>query len=186
MSAKQLVKSGQLLLAEPFMLDPYFRRSVVLLCEHHDQGSIGFILNKGIEIGINELMSDFPKFETEVFYGGPVQTDTLHYIHNVGSLLSDSVPVADGVWWGGDFERLKFLVSSDLIHSRNIRFFVGYSGWTSGQLSDELEYGSWLPANTDASYIFNSKPDQLWSQVMYDKGNTFTVISDMSEHQSWN
>ena len=80
---KGSVQSGQLLLAEPFMADPYFKRAVVLLCEHGPGGSIGFILNKVIDMPLNELMSDFPEFESEVYYGGPVQTDTLHYIHNV-------------------------------------------------------------------------------------------------------
>ena len=97
------------------MLDPYFRRSVVLLCEHHEEGTIGFILNKNIDMGINDLMADFPKFEAEIFYGGPVQTDTLHYVHDLGEMLEDSVKIAEGVWWGGDFEQLKFLISQQLI-----------------------------------------------------------------------
>lgn len=168
------------------MQDPYFRRAVVLLVEHHEQGSLGFILNKSIDMGINELMSEFPKFETEVFYGGPVQTDTLHYVHNLGDLLEDSVKVADGVWWGGDFEKLKILISSELVQPHNIRFFVGYSGWTSGQLKDELEYGSWMSANMDANYVFKSTPKQLWSQVMYNKGNAYEIIADLPDLMSWN
>lgn len=186
MEPKHTVKSGQVLLSEPFMQDPYFRRAVVLLCEHHAEGSIGFILNKSIDMGINELMSDFPKFDSEVFYGGPVQTDTLHYVHNVGELLEDSIPVSKGVWWGGDFEKLKFLITSELIQPNNIRFFVGYSGWSSGQLDDELEYGSWLSADMDSNYIFKLKPAQMWSKVMYNKGNVFEIIADMPEHVSWN
>ncbi|MBL7805571.1 MAG: YqgE/AlgH family protein [Saprospiraceae bacterium] len=186
MAAQQEVKSGQILLAEPFMQDPYFRRAVVLLCEHHDEGSVGFILNKSIDMGLNDLMTEFPKFETEVFYGGPVQTDTLHYVHNVGDLLEESVKVADGVWWGGDFEQLKFLISSQLIEPHNIRFFVGYSGWSSGQLSEELGYGSWVQADMDANYLFKTKPRELWSQVMYNKGNVFEILADMPEHISLN
>jgi putative transcriptional regulator len=168
------------------MQDPYFRRSVVLLCEHHDQGSIGFILNKSIDMGINELMSDFPRFDSEVFYGGPVQTDTLHYVHNFGDLLEESIQIAPGVWWGGDFDKLKFLISSELVQPNHIRFFVGYSGWTSGQLLDEMEYGSWLPADMDSNYIFKSKPTQLWSQVMYNKGNSYEIIADMPDPVAWN
>lgn len=186
MAAQEEVKSGQILLSEPFMQDPYFRRSVVLLCEHHDEGSIGFILNKSIDMPLNDLMSEFPKFEAEVFYGGPVQTDTLHYVHNIGDLLDDSVKVADGVWWGGDFEKLKFLITSGLIEPNNIRFFVGYSGWSSGQLADELGYRSWVQADMDANYIFKIQPDQLWSRVMYNKGNLYEVIADLPEHMSWN
>ena len=174
------------MLAEPFMQDPYFRRSVVLLCEHHEEGSIGFILNKSIDMSLNDLMSEFPNFEAEVFYGGPVQTDTLHYVHNIGELLEESVKIADGVWWGGDFEKLKFLISSKLIEPNNIRFFVGYSGWSSGQLKDELKYGSWMQADMDANYIFKIKPNDLWSRVMYNKGNLYEVIADLPENMSWN
>jgi putative transcriptional regulator len=186
MAAKSLIKNGQVLLAEPFMQDPYFRRAVVLLCEHNDDGSFGFILNKSIDATVNDLVGDFPVFNAEVYYGGPVQTDTLMYVHNVGELLEESVKVADGVWWGGDFDKLKFLITSGLIEPRNIRFFVGYSGWTSGQLDEEMEYGSWVTAPMDANYIFNSKPGHLWSQVMYNKGDLYEIIADMPDMVSWN
>lgn len=168
------------------MIDPYFRRAVVLLCEHHEQGSLGFILNKSIDIQVNDLISDFPAFEAEVFYGGPVQTDTLHYIHNVGDLLDDSLQVSKGVWWGGDFDKLKALITTDLIKPENIRFFVGYSGWSSGQLGEEMETGSWMTAPMDANYLFKTKPQDMWSQVMYNKGNRYEVLADMPEHVCWN
>lgn len=175
-----------MLLAEPFLADPYFRRSVVLLCEHHEKGSIGFILNKSIDMKINDLMSNFPDFDADVFYGGPVQTDTLHYVHNVGELLEESVKVADGVWWGGDFEKLKLLVKAELVQPSNIRFFVGYSGWSQGQLHEELEHGSWLLTDTDANYVFRTKPRQLWSQAMYNKGDKYEIIAHMPDALQWN
>ncbi|MBU6343168.1 MAG: YqgE/AlgH family protein, partial [Bacteroidetes bacterium] len=156
MAAKSIIKTGQALLAEPFMLDPYFKRAVVLLCEHHDQGSVGFVLNKSIDMKVNDLMQDFPAFEAGVFYGGPVQTDTLHYVHNVGDLLEDSVKVTNGVWWGGNFDKLKFLINMSMITPENIRFFVGYAGWSGGQLEDEMESGSWVTANMDSNYLFKS------------------------------
>lgn len=168
------------------MQDPYFRRAVVLLCEHHDEGSVGFILNKSIDMSVNELVSDFPPFNAEVYYGGPVQTDTLHYVHNVGDLLDDSIRVAEGVWWGGDFEKLKILITNGLIEPKNVRFFVGYSGWSGGQLVEEMDYGSWVMAPMDANYIFRSKANQLWSQVMYNKGDLYEIIADMPDVVSWN
>ncbi|HNM25389.1 MAG TPA: YqgE/AlgH family protein, partial [Saprospiraceae bacterium] len=73
-----------------------------------------------------------------------------------------------------------------LIEPPNIRFFVGYSGWSSGQLSEELGYGSWVQADMDANYLFKIQPDKLWSQVMYNKGNLYEVIADLPEHMSWN
>ncbi|MBL7792479.1 MAG: YqgE/AlgH family protein, partial [Saprospiraceae bacterium] len=130
---REEVKNGSLLIAEPFMLDPNFKRAAVLLCEHSPEGSIGFILNKPLGMRIDELIEDFPEFDSEVFFGGPVQTDTIHYIHCVGDLLEESVKLTDGVYWGGDFEKLKFLISSQLILPQDIRFFLGYSGWSEGQ-----------------------------------------------------
>lgn len=180
------IKTGNVLLAEPFMLDPNFKRSAVILCEHGEEGSVGFIMNKPLNMRVDELIEDFPEFDSEVFFGGPVQTDTIHYIHNVGDLLEDSVKVAEGVYWGGNFEKLKFLITSKLIKPAEIRFFVGYSGWSEGQLMDEMTYGSWIVANMDANYLFKSKPKRLWRQVMNDKGNTYTVIAQVPEIVSWN
>ncbi len=183
---KTEVNKGVVLLSEPFMMDPNFRRSVVLLCDHHPEGSLGFILNKPLNMKIEELISDFPTFESEVHFGGPVSTDTIHYIHNVGDLLEDSVEVNRGVYWGGDFEKLKFLISSKLILPNNIRFFVGYSGWSEGQLGDELQVGSWVLSEMHANYIFKSKPNLLWKQIMANKGDNYAVIAQMPDGINWN
>ena len=180
------VNTGKVLLAEPFMLDPNFKRSAVLLCEHNDEGSLGFIMNKPLNMRVDDLVADFPAFESDVLFGGPVQTDTIHYIHNVGNLLEGSVKVVDGVFWGGDFDKLKFLINSKLIKPFNIRFFVGYSGWSEGQLMDEMDVGSWVLAEMDANYLFKSKPKNLWRQVMYNKGDAFTIIAQMPDSMSWN
>jgi len=180
------IENGTVLLAEPFMADPNFTRAVLLLCEHHAEGSVGFILNKAIDMKINELIADFPEFDSEVFFGGPVQTDTVHYIHSLGDLLEDSQKITEGVFWGGDFEKLKFLIASELVKPKDIRFFVGYSGWTKDQLDDEIKYGSWVSADMHANYLFKSNKDSLWSQVMQNKGNTYSVIAQLPDGVSWN
>jgi len=178
--------SGTVLLAEPFMLDPNFKRTAVLLCEHGEDGTVGFIMNRPLDMRVNELMEGFPEFDAQVFYGGPVSTDTIHYVHSKGDILDNSELVSPGVYWGGDFDKLKFLISSQLIEPEHIRFFVGYSGWSKGQLEDEMNIGSWLTAKMSANYLFNSRPDHLWKKVMYNKGDTYTVIAQMSEAISWN
>lgn len=181
------IRSGKLLLAEPFMLDPNFRRSVVLICEHNsEEGSVGFILNKQLNVQVNDLVADMPSIESPVFFGGPVATDSIHFVHNVGDLLDESVEVMRGVHWGGDFEKLKFLIQSKLILAHNIRFFVGYSGWSPGQLREELEYKSWVVADMHANYLFKSKPGMLWKQAMHNLGNTYSVIAQMPEQHSFN
>lgn len=181
------VEKGTVLLAEPFMQDPNFSRAVILVCENNgEDGTVGFVMNKPLQMKINELITDFPEMESQVFYGGPVATDTIHYIHNVGEILDNSQKVIPGVYWGGDYEKLKFLVESKLVLPHNIRFFVGYSGWSSGQLKEELGYKSWVISQMDPNYIFKSKPKHLWQQVMYNLGNTYSVISQIPETHSLN
>jgi putative transcriptional regulator len=180
------IRGGNVLLAEPFMLDSNFKRSAILLCEHNLEGSLGFILNKPLDMKIDELIADFPEFDAPVFFGGPVQTDTIHYLHNLGDLLEDSIKVAPGVYWGGSFEKLKFLISSELVKPRSIRFFVGYSGWSEGQLVDEMDYGSWVPADMHPNYIFQSKPNELWKLIMENKGSSYSVIAQMPDGVNWN
>jgi putative transcriptional regulator len=181
------VKAGTLLVAEPFMIDPNFKRAVVLLCDHErEDGTIGFILNKPLKMRVDELVADFPEFEGEVFYGGPVANDTIHYLHNQGDLIPDSIAVAPGIYWGGDFEQIKFLISSHLIKPKDIRFYVGYSGWSPGQLTDELKYGSWVLADMDPNYLYNTKSKKLWSLVMDHKGDNYTVIATLPESLNLN
>jgi putative transcriptional regulator len=186
MSSNQPIDKGILLLAEPFMEDPYFKRAAVLLCENHPQGTLGFILNKPTNLSLTEVMDDFPPFDAPVYYGGPVQGDRLHYIHNLGALLEDSLPISEGVWWGGDFDSLKFLIKSELILPEQIRFFVGYSGWSAGQLEDELATGSWVPTEMDANYAFKTPPEKIWSLAMYNKGNAYEILADIPDELSPN
>lgn len=180
------ITRGKVLLAEPFMLDANFKRSVVLMCEHENDGSLGFILNKSLKMKINDLISDFPEIESIVYYGGPVQTDTIHYIHNVGHLLEDSQEILPGVYWGGDFEKLKALISTGLIQRENIRFFVGYSGWSESQLKEELKLGSWVVADVDINYLFRDGQRNLWRKVMRNKGDVFSVIANLPDQITWN
>ncbi|MFT5167241.1 MAG: putative transcriptional regulator [Saprospiraceae bacterium] len=178
---KQQIAKGKVLIAEPFMQDPNFKRGVILLCEHDKEGSIGFILNKSLEMDVSELIADFPAFEAQVYFGGPVQKDTIHYVHNVGDLLEDSNLVCPGVFWGGDFEKLKFLITSKMIEPKNIRFFVGYTGWSEGQLEDEMVLGSWVIGDMHSNYLFKTSPDTLWKKALQHKGNTYSVIAQMPD-----
>lgn len=180
------IESGTILLAEPFMMDRNFKRTAVLLVDHGQEGSVGFIMNREVEMRVDELVEDFPEFAGNLYYGGPVSTDTIHYLHAKGDLLEGSDEVSPGVYWGGNYEQLKFLIRQELIKPRDIRFFVGYSGWSKNQLNEELSAGSWVTAPMFANYLFKSPPDQLWSQVMDNKGNSFSIIAEMDDEPSYN
>ena len=135
---------------------------------------------------IDELIADFPDFNVPIYYGGPVQTDTIHYVHTLGELLEDSRKVCEGVWWGGNFEKLKVLIRSEMVTSNDVRFFVGYSGWSEGQLEEEMGLGSWVVADMHPNYLFKSKPNHLWEQIMSNKGDAYTVISQLPDTASYN
>ena len=180
------IKAGKVLLAQPFMIDSNFKRSAVLICDHNEEGTTGFIMNRPLNMRVDDLVERFPEFDSDVLFGGPVQTDTIHYIHNVGELLENSVKVSEGVYWGGDFDKLKFLINAGLIMPKDIRFFIGYSGWSGGQLEEEMEYSSWVLADMDANYLFKAHSNTLWSQVMQNKGRYYTIIADMPDSVTWN
>jgi putative transcriptional regulator len=180
------LNAGKLLVAEPFMLDPNFKRAVILICDHGDHGTTGFILNKSLEIKIHELIADFPESNAPVHVGGPVAVDSVHYLHNVGDLLENSLEISPGVYWGGDFEKLKFLMENGVIKDNNIKFFVGYSGWSEGQLEEEMKELTWVVDDMDANYLFKIKSFVLWQTVLHNKGNTYTVIAQMPDSVSLN
>ncbi len=180
---KQLVKPGVVLVSQPFMDDPSFKRSVVLLCDHNDEGSVGFVLNKPINMKVNDLVADFPDApQFDVYYGGPVSRDTIHYVHNVGDLLEDSVEINKGLYWGGNFDKMKFLIDSNLIQPFNVRFFVGYSGWSAGQLPEEMDRGSWIVGKMDQNYAFKNQDSVLWKEVLDNKGDQYSVIARMPDN----
>ncbi|NJN77880.1 MAG: YqgE/AlgH family protein [Saprospiraceae bacterium] len=175
------IVAGKLLVSEPFMLDPNFKRSVILICDHHEEdGTIGFVLNKTINMKINDLLATFPTFDANVYYGGPVQTDTIHYIHTLGDLLPNSVEIMEGVWFGGDFDELKNLANLELLEAKDIRFFVGYTGWSAGQLHNEIITKSWFLAEGDFNYVFNHKYlKTMWTDVLQHEGGTKSVIGQI-------
>jgi len=117
-------QKGRILVAEPFLQDTYFKRSIVLLTEHSDDGSVGFVLNKPLDVKVKEVMADFPDINNTVSIGGPVSTNTVHYIHTLGHLIPNSVHVFDSIYWGGDFEAIKSLLNEDKISIDQIRFFL--------------------------------------------------------------
>lgn len=170
------------------MEDPHFKRAVVVVCEHsRAEGTLGFIVNKPLSMRLNDLLDRFPDFDAEVFYGGPVATDTIHYLHTRGDLLPDSVRLTSGLYWGGNFETLKMLIQNQLIQPQDIRFFLGYAGWGAGQLHEEMRESSWLLAHLHANYVFKSPADEeLWSEVLRQEGNAKAIIGGLPKEITWN
>ena len=171
-------EKGRLLISEPYLPDPNFERTVVLLCEHNTEGSFGFVLNKPSVLKVQEVMDDFGVFENIVYVGGPVQQDTLHFIHRNGNIVN-AVEIAGQVYWGGDLENLLLLTDTKQICGADIRFFLGYSGWGPGQLEEELEKDSWIVCDyvTD-QLLFDTDPQVMWRKALEGMGGRFSVYSN--------
>lgn len=169
---------GTLLIAEPFLKDPNFMRTVVFLCDHQDEGSFGFVINKVYDHTLDELMNDLDELKLPVYYGGPVQMDTIHFLHQYPELIPGSYEVLDGIYWGGDFETVVSLIKEGSIDTTKIRFYIGYSGWGSGQLTDELKEKSWLTAKATRKLVFHRKVDEVWKDALRHLGGDFEMMAN--------
>lgn len=177
---------GRLLIAAPFLEDPSFKRAVILLVEHNEKGSLGLVLNKDLNININDTLQDFPEFDTPVYVGGPVDNDKLFYIHTLGEKLPGSKKIIDGLYWGGDFEQLKSLINMGLVEPDEIRFFIGYSGWDFDQLNSETEEGSWVISDCGLPDVMGALDNLCWRTLLKRMGNMFAVMAEFPEDPSLN
>ncbi|HEY9004975.1 YqgE/AlgH family protein [Ohtaekwangia sp.] len=171
-------EKGRLLISEPFLPDPNFERTVVLLCEHNEEGSFGFVVNKPSILKVNEVMEDIKKLEGIVYVGGPVQQDTLHFLHR-NIVLENAVKIQGEVYWGGDFESLITQIDTGIVQAKDIRFYLGYSGWGPGQLETELEDDSWIVCDfaTD-ELLFDTEPSMIWKKALDSMGGRFSIYSN--------
>ncbi|NVK28205.1 MAG: YqgE/AlgH family protein [Flavobacteriia bacterium] len=167
--------SGSILIAEPFLGDPNFDRSVVLLTEHGDEGTVGYVLNRPLDVKIQGLLPDFPEFESRIYNGGPVEQSNLYFLHNRPDLFEGAIQVSETVFWGGDFDRLREVASLGILNPDEIRFFLGYSGWGRGQLESELEEQSWMVLPPTAIDIFHSNPEEMWKDVIARQGGDYQL-----------
>ncbi|HRW62672.1 MAG TPA: YqgE/AlgH family protein [Bacteroidales bacterium] len=178
-------EQGRILISEPLLSDTYFKRSVVLITEHSEKGSMGFVLNKPVELTVNDLLGDFPQFDANVYIGGPVAKDTIHFIHTLGEMVPDTVHVMDNIYWGGDFDSLKELIQEGIVHPSQVRFFLGYSGWSANQLEDEIKENAWLVTQVESSKIM-SADKHIWKKTLENLGKKYKVWSNFPENPAMN
>jgi len=178
---------GVLLVAEPSIIgDVSFNRSVVLLAEYNESGSVGFILNKPLEYRLKDFLPEVDS-NLRVYNGGPVEQDNLYFIHKIPELIPDSVEISNGVYWGGDFSAITELLKNKTIKKDQIRFFLGYSGWDSEQLEQELEMNSWVVTpNKYKNEIIGKSYDNFWKEKMIEFGGDYLIWSNAPEHPNYN
>lgn len=179
------LSKGKLLISAPFLND-VFKRSVILLTEHNEEGSVGFIINKPTEYKLHHVIEDFPEFDAKVFLGGPVQQNSLNFIHRANNILDGGFEISDGLYWGGNFELLKILAGNGDLNPDDFKFFLGYAGWSPDQLSEELKISSWYLNTPTMENIFPDDSEKLWENILKTMGKQYSIIATFPEDPSVN
>lgn len=167
---------GGVLIAEPFMKDAYFQRGVVLLAEHNNDGSMGFVLNKKTNFILNDFFPELEQVEKiPVFLGGPVGSNRLFFIHTLGEkVLPGAVQLTKELYFDGNFERLLEYIVANGSPEGKIKFFLGYSGWTPGQLKNEIKENFWLASrNIPAEPILQADNELFWKEALGQLGSKY-------------
>ncbi len=172
------LKTGKLLIAEPFLSDPNFARSVILLCEHGDEGSVGFILNRCTQLTLGDLLPELYTPLLNIFQGGPVQLDTLHMLHRMPEVFGGN-EIQPGVFWGGSYEALQQTVMENTYQPIDLRLFVGYAGWAPGQLEKEIQEGAWLVSDLQQNILFETDVENVWKAAVKSLGKDFEHLLNL-------
>lgn len=177
---------GRILIAEPLLQGKHFSRSVILLTEHNDSGSMGLVLNKPLLLNVNDMVDLFPSCHSPLFLGGPVHTDHLFYIHTLGNLIPKSYPLYNNLFWGGDLNVLRQLLDQNIVNPQQVRFFTGYAGWNSSQLADEIEDKSWIVSLIDTNTIMDIDTDNLWEDAVTELGKNYRHWLNFPQNPMYN
>lgn len=173
-----MVEPGQgiLLIADPFLKDPNFLRTVVFLCEHTEEGSFGFVLNRQYENTLDELIPELEGHKLPVYYGGPVQIDSIHFLHQYPDEIPGGKEVMKGVYWGGDFDAVVNFIKNQSIQKDKIRFFIGYSGWSENQLDEEINEKTWITVKANRKLVFHHHHDKIWQEALKHLGGDYEMM----------
>lgn len=176
---------GDILISNPLLEDPNFERSVIYLTEHAEHGSLGFIINQPGKVLMEDVVEGFEFRNVPVYIGGPVEQNTLHFIYKLKDgfpeqeVLNNSIPVRKNIYLGGDFEQLKLRLRSYGEQYIQIKFFIGYSGWSPGQLQKEIDQNSWVVVKKPYDdEIFENKNQSHWKEIMVKLGGRYRMMAN--------
>jgi len=170
------IQAGTILIADPFLKDPNFLRTIIFLCEHKNEGSFCFVLNRKLQYVIGDLMNELEGCNFPVFYGGPVQQNTIHFLHRCPGLITGGEKVTEDIYWGGEFDEVVSLLNKDKLSFRDIRLFLGYSGWGDGQLEDEFNENTWLTTYSSEKLVFPDDVNSIWKDALKQLGGKYEQL----------
>ena len=169
-------KPGVLLVAEPFLREECFNHAVITLIDFSsDDSALGLVLNKPTGYTLGETVSDIDNaLEIPIYCGGPMSCDRMFYIHSLPDEVPGGKPIGKDLYLGGDFDAVKQYINMGLPTKGHIRFFIGYSGWSVGQLKKEIDNHVWAvaprPANKE---ILREDGDSFWYRTVRSMGKKY-------------
>ncbi|MES2761485.1 MAG: YqgE/AlgH family protein [Bacteroidota bacterium] len=181
-----MIKAGDILIAKPFLQDGHFKRSVIYLCEHNKEGSLGFIANKSHGMLLKDIFPHLKNGNFPLFEGGPVSPNQLFYTHTLGLKISDSQHITDNVYWGGNFFELSKLIELGEVSTDQIRFYIGYSGWGESQLDQEVENDMWFSKSENYTDLMRVATQELWAEELIKINPGYKAFTDFSFDPSLN
>jgi putative transcriptional regulator len=190
MASELNIAHGTFLAAGPELLDPNFMHTVVMMCQHSDQGAYGLVINRPSEFRACDVLSSHALLkasELRLYVGGPVSLETLQVLHRAPQRIPGGVQIADDLWIGGELDDIaRYALEDPGEAERKVRLYLGYSGWGAGQLEFELAAGSWLPAPGAASRVFQTDFQSVWREVVRGLGPEYRGLADEPPEPEWN
>lgn len=174
------------LISDPFLMGPVFERAVIYMVDHSEEGSMGFILNQPTYVSVGQAVPKIQECKFPVYYGGPVDDNILFFIHTLGDQITNSIEVQKGIYWGGDFEEISDLILNGTITEKEIKFFVGYSGWGEKQLEEEFNKDSWLMGEIKTEDLFSKLTKEFWNESLEKSKTEYSFLSKFAHTPSLN
>lgn len=172
------INKGTLLISEPFLQDPYFQRTAILICEHDEEGTLGFVINKIFKNNKGKEFSINGSEKFVAYYGGPVAPESLHFIHTRPDIIENSVHVAEDIYWSGNYEQAMQAVEEDRLLPTELKFFIGYSGWDPRQLQEEINENTWLLQQAASSLVLHKNANEIWKRAIEKMGKDYKIMSN--------
>jgi putative transcriptional regulator len=186
MAEKSKYLKGQLLLDSGQLHGSFFQKTVVLVCEHNDEGAFGLVLNRSTGNKVGEmLVADLPDTlkESPLYLGGPVQPSALSFLHS-DSFIPDA-NVLPNLCLNHSLDTL-MEIGGSFSPTRKLKLFAGYSGWSPGQLEDEMGRDAWVTHPASLELVFDVDSAQLWQTILREKGGKYKLLSQMPDDLSLN
>ena len=180
---------GHFLIANPVLPDPNFSRTVVLLCNHDDQGSFGLVINRSAPINAKEVFEEMGVMNSpsgKIYMGGPVSPSQVFYLCHSKTPLPELDVICDGIYLGMNWELLENLLKRVEDPEKNIRFYMGYSGWGAGQLAGEMTRLSWLTCEAQSEFVFQENEDKIWACAVKSMGKDYEYLIKAPVNPQWN